>query len=379
VDTTLIQSYFAPPERAEAAEISAQYRRLRATPLIQQLLDCFPEPAMILNPQRQVVQANNALAGLLKVEATELLGLRPGEILNCIHAHECAGGCGTSKFCRQCGAVRAIWDASRTQTDQCEECRITCANRQGHVSLDLRVWATPLDFDKSFIVFAVRDITDEKRRAILERLFFHDVLNAAGGLKGIIEILPDLSQGEAAEMGRIASDLAEELLAEIRSHRDLVAAERGDLVPEWTEVDAGEILTQLCLLYGHHSVAANKELPPPVLSGSRTIYSDRTLLSRVLGNLIKNALEASSSGQTVHVSFKNSGMASFSVHNETVMPEEVQLQVFQRSFSTKAKTGRGIGTYSVRLLTERYLKGEVSFTSSKDAGTTLTLTLPSCH
>jgi signal transduction histidine kinase len=56
-------------------------------------------------------------------------------------------------------------------------------------------------------------------------------------------------------------------------------------------------------------IAANKELPPPVLSGSRTIYSDRTLLSRVLGNLIKNALEASSSGQTVHVSFKNSGMA----------------------------------------------------------------------
>ena len=70
MDTTLIQSYFAPPERAEAAEISAQYRRLRATPLIQQLLDCFPEPAMILNPQRQVVQANNALAGLLNVEAT---------------------------------------------------------------------------------------------------------------------------------------------------------------------------------------------------------------------------------------------------------------------------------------------------------------------
>ena len=256
MDTTLIQSYFAPAERAQAAEIAAQHRRLRAIPSIEQLLDCFPEPAMILNPQRQVVQANNALAELVKVEANELLGLRPGEILNCIHAHECAGGCGTSKFCRQCGAIRAVWGALRTQTGHCEECRITCANGKGHVSLDLRVWATPLDFDKSFMVFAVRDITDEKRRAILERLFFHDVLNAAGGLKGIIEILPDLSQGEAAEMGRMASALAEELLEEIRSHRDLVAAERGDLVPEWTEVDAGEMLTQLRLLYGHHPVAA---------------------------------------------------------------------------------------------------------------------------
>jgi len=49
--------------------------------------------------------------------------------------------------------------------------------------------------------------------------------------------------------------------------------------------------------------------------------------------------------------------------------------VFQRSFSTKGK-GRGLGTYSIKLLTERYLKGTASFTSTETDGTTFQISLP---
>ena len=59
----------------------------------------------------------------------------------------------------------------------------------------------------------------------------------------------------------------------------------------------------------------------------------------------------------------------FSVHNPSVMPRTVQLQIFERSFSTKG-TGRGLGTYSMKLLSERYLGGRVWFSSSKGEGTT---------
>ena len=65
----------------------------------------------------------------------------------------------------------------------------------------------------------------------------------------------------------------------------------------------------------------------------------------------------------------------FWVHNQGHMPRKVQLQVFQRSFSTKG-AGRGIGTYSVKLLTERYLGGRVTFTSEPQAGTTFRIRLP---
>jgi signal transduction histidine kinase len=58
------------------------------------------------------------------------------------------------------------------------------------------------------------------------------------------------------------------------------------------------------------------------------------------------------------------------------MAEEVQLQIFQRSFSTKASSGRGIGTHSMKLLGERYLGGRVEFTSRDGEGTTFRITLP---
>ena len=65
----------------------------------------------------------------------------------------------------------------------------------------------------------------------------------------------------------------------------------------------------------------------------------------------------------------------FRVANPSVMPPDVQNQVFQRSFSTKGEN-RGLGTYSMRLLTERYLKGHVSFTSDKAHGTVFRVRLP---
>jgi len=107
-----------------------------------------------------------------------------------------------------------------------------------------------------------------------------------------------------------------------------------------------------------------------------TLTTDRTLLKRVLGNMTKNALEASAPGQAVTLRCQDQdGGLAFSVHNPKAMPEKVQLQVFKRSFSTKG-SGRGLGTYSIKLFTERYLGGRVWFTSSPEEGTTFTAWLP---
>ena len=51
------------------------------------------------------------------------------------------------------------------------------------------------------------------------------------------------------------------------------------------------------------------------------------------------------------------------------MPEYVRAHVFQRSFSTKG-SGRGLGTYGVKLLTESYMGGRVWFDSAAGEGTT---------
>jgi signal transduction histidine kinase len=131
--------------------------------------------------------------------------------------------------------------------------------------------------------------------------------------------------------------------------------------------------------------------------------SDVVLLRRVLGNFLKNAVEASGDDETVTVGCRRlpegiyvPGAASikgkvptalptggttqipsieFWTHNPGVMAPDVRLQVFQRSFSTKG-SGRGLGTYGAKLLTERFLKGRVTFTSTEEDGTTFSAILP---
>ena len=94
------------------------------------------------------------------------------------------------------------------------------------------------------------------------------------------------------------------------------------------------------------------------------LVTDPVLLRRVLTSLITNALEASPDGSTVTLDCYGDGdTVCLTVHNIAVMPPRVQSQIFAPSFSTKG-SGRGLGTYSVKLLTERYLGGQASFSSS---------------
>lgn len=83
---------------------------------------------------------------------------------------------------------------------------------------------------------------------------------------------------------------------------------------------------------------------------------------------IINALEASED-EVINVGIqKNENHVEIYVHNNKYIPRNIQLQIFKRSFSTKGK-GRGLGTYSMKLIGEDHLKGYIRFTSEKDKGT----------
>jgi sensor histidine kinase regulating citrate/malate metabolism len=138
----------------------------------------------------------------------------------------------------------------------------------------------------------------------------------------------------------------------------------------------GPLLDDLRRQYIRSSIAADRTLAlGPVWNG--VLWTDRRLLFRILGNMLKNGLEAISPGQAVTIGCSERGDdVAFWIHNPGVMPDQVQLQMFQRSFSTKGQPGRGIGTYSMKLLGERYLGGRVEFVSRDPDGTTFTLSLP---
>ena len=57
-------------------------------------------------------------------------------------------------------------------------------------------------------------------------------------------------------------------------------------------------------------------------------------------------------------------------------PEEQTLRIFHRNYTTKEGQGRGLGTYSMKLLGEKVLGGEVDFSTSPGGGIVFSLTLP---
>ncbi len=368
---------FAPAEREDEVELARQLETLVADPLVERLLDSFPAPTMILNSRRQIVLANEQTQGLLGRSRDEILGLRVGEAIQCSRVGDAPGGCGTTPGCRYCGAVRAMLNCQTSHVADLQDCRVDALLAGKAVSLDLRVSAAPFCCQgEEYTVFALRDITDEKRRLVLERIFFHDILNSAGGLQGMVEILVEIHGEEEQRVKETVRNLVRQLVEEIRSQRDLVAAESGELAVRILDVNVAEFLDRICTLYRRSLVSRDKRIVMAPIRGQPVIWTDEVLLGRVIGNLLKNALEASTGGQTVTVAFENMRQPLFSIHNSSVMNEAVQLQMFQRSFSTREGTGRGIGSYSVKLLTEKYLQGKVWFVSRELEGPTFFVALP---
>jgi nitrogen fixation/metabolism regulation signal transduction histidine kinase len=376
-----VGTYFAPAGRDAPDELHRTRDLVAAVPLLQHTIDAMPDAVAILNGQRQVVGANRRLLHMLERGLPDVLGRRLGELLGCKNVACGPDGCGTALECSLCGAVNAMLDSQHQDGPVVRECRITLADPVG-AALDLKVTAAAVGVDGQRLTICVaKDISDQKRLGVLARLFFHDVMNTAGCIQGYAELLRERSASQSGEDEELAelAHLSEELVEEIRAQRDLTYAESGELEPQFEPVQTLDLLQHLQRSSARQPVARHRLIvSDQVWQGE--IRTDARLLRRVLGNMIKNALEAIPRGQTVTLRCAEQGdSVLFSVHNPGCMSPEVRGQVFQRSFSTKSASGRGIGTHSMKLLGERYLGGQVGFTSDEAAGTTFRIRLPKVH
>ena len=382
MDETANKTDFAPAVRADDLTIRQQVNDLKQLHLLDSLLNAVPDAVLILNPQRQIIYANKEFTDFANQDEAALLGQRPGEAINCIHAFTKPGGCGTSENCSTCGAVVAVLNAQQGRRNV-QECRILTEKNGEPGALDLRVTATPFRFDpvtgEQFTMFATEDISNEKRRQVLERIFFHDIANTAGAISGLVELMGASTTREddtSSEFVELLTQASSQLIDEIAAQRQILAAERGDLAVDPEPLYTVDLLHQLMAVYRNHIVSAGKTLRLDPASEQILLWSDQALLGRVIGNMVKNAMEAAKPGDTITVGCQRLfDYVRFWVHNPQHIPRRVQLQIFQRSFSTKG-VSRGLGTYSMKLLSEAYLQGRVSFTTSETEGTTFMAMYP---
>jgi hypothetical protein len=238
-------TYFAPADRAESAVLTGQIQSCVDSPVANVILQSLGGYVLILNEQRQILAANPTLLESLEAEGRgNVIGKRWGEVAGCIHAPEGPDGCGTSRACSCCGAAIGIMSVQSNGVPVESECRMAMRHRGKWEARELQVSASPLDLACGKLVVVIfQDISDRKRRELLESAFVHDLANSVLVLNGWSDVLAHETSDTGA--ARRIVDISRHLTEVVKEQRLLIAAESGKLHVEIVEIDVAPFLDDL--------------------------------------------------------------------------------------------------------------------------------------
>lgn len=364
-----MDTYFAPPERASDEQLATEIEIVSNNPIFSGLLRSISGLLAILDEHRQIVALNDSFLKMLDIDdPAEILGLRLGKAINCIHADTEPEDCGSTKYCSSCAAAIAIV-TSMEQNKPVEKICALSANR-GDKDIDVvfLVKSHPISIDgRRFLLLFLQDITLQEQRAALERTFFHDVNNMLCMLLGSSALLVE---EEPSELAQIIHQASFRLHNEIAIQRCLSLSETNSYQLLKREITTEQILAELEAFFINHPVANKKSIEFQNDWKNMKLDTDVSLLSRVLCNMTTNALEATGENGKIKIWIEQEGdQLIICVWNAQEIPPEIVTRIFQRNFSTKEQAGRGIGTFSMRLFGEKLLGGQISFATSKNKGT----------
>lgn len=369
---------FLPVERSSTETIARQAKLFAESPAAG-VLDCLPMGVAVFNGTRQIVYSNAKFRELASLDCPgeALVGQRLGEALSCLGANLEIGGCGTGELCRSCGVANTLAQALLGREMVDGECSLSRQGAQRLENLDFRIWIWGLSHaGEMFHAAILTDARAEKRLALMERIFYHDILNLVSGMQGICELMREEEESARNAELDLLLFATQRVTDLILSQRDFSLAEYGDYEVTSNKMGTLSLLADITALMRREPSARGKTITVVPDSADAFFASDRKLVTRILVNMQKNALEATLPGGAVTTGcILENGHVRFWVRNPGVVPEEARPQIFRRAFSTKG-SGRGLGTYGMKLFAENYLDGEVGFTSDETAGTTFFVRLP---
>jgi len=238
----------------------------------------------------------------------------------------------------------------------------------------------------------IRDVTEQKRierlRDDVHRMMRHDLKSPLIGIMGLAGLLlkgGNLTEKQRKETGMI-QELGERMLGFIDRTRDLFQMEEGSYQLNPQRVNLLSTLQRIEKTLKPLALRKRTNLVF-TLFGQRTnleteylILGEETLLEIMFANLMKNGIEASPEGGTITVSIDAVGEPGqafhlIDIHNKGVVPVDIHEKFFEPYTTAGKEGGTGLGTHNA-LLVARTHKGDISFTTSEQEGTHVTVRLP---
>jgi PAS domain S-box-containing protein len=221
----------------------------------------------------------------------------------------------------------------------------------------------------------------ENMRAEVERIMRHDLkapLNGIINLPGLIAAEGPLTDDQRSMLNMIR-DAGMRMLDQTELSLDLYRMESGTYELTPTAVDLRQVADKACEVLGPtiraRNIVISRREDDACGHGLRALGNE-LLCYTILGNLLKNAVEASASGQTVEIAISCvPDFVRVAIHNPGQIPAEIQPVFFEKYSTFGKKRGTGLGTYSARLMTQCQ-HGRIGFTSSERDGVVVFIELP---
>jgi hypothetical protein len=370
---------FAPGERSSIDILNRDFDTFYNNIVIKKILSAVPNIFMVLNSNRQIVFCNQSLLETLGLSDLKMVvGLRPGEIFNCINASVSEGGCGTTEFCQACGAVKAILETQKSGLPAKYECKMLYLHDDIIKALTLEIYTDKLELENEiFTTFHITNIDSPKKEESLERLLFNNALQTTENIISSLDLISASNDKELTEEYiQTLQTSSVRLAEEIRDKQELTLLESGKIYVKNTQIQSLIFLLDVVKKFVENPVTDRKTIFVDPVTASVGFVSDSNLLEKAMQHLIYNALEHSEEGDEVKLGcYYEKDRIKFWIKNRAFIPHNVQLQIFQKSFTTK-NSGRGYGTYMGKLIIENYLEGSLSFVSDDIEGTIFMIDLP---
>lgn len=249
------------------------------------------------------------------------------------------------------------------------------------------------------ILVSMRDVTQRKRfeaelveakekaeeMARLKSAFLanmsHEIRTPLTAILGFADVLAREVTGEHREFAELIQEGGQRLSETLNSVLDLARLEAGGFKPEFETIDAGETVHSVTSVFQTLAQKKGVELKTEMLPEPLLVRADRTVLSRVLQNLIGNAIKFTDHGSvTVNVEKEQSWFEIHVIDTGSGIDSEFIPHLFDefKQESTglaRSHEGTGLGLTITRRLVE-LMEGEIRVKSTKGEGSTFTVRIP---
>lgn len=225
------------------------------------------------------------------------------------------------------------------------------------------------------------EINNEKNT--LMNIVAHDLKSPLNRIKGLVELLklsgPNDEQKNYIEL---LNDISKGGIDLIRDLLDVNAFEEDKRKPEITDIDVHDLLLEKTKLFYADGKAKGIEIKTPSVEHHLLLKSDEVYLSRILDNLISNAIKFSDdNSQVVLKAGKENGHVFISVKDQGPGFSEEDKQHIYTKFKklsarpTAGESSNGLGLAIVKTLVDR-LEGEIELITAPNQGSEFIIKFP---